>query len=149
MPDPDEYFCLMGMPIVRSISEMKILCIPILILFIVSCAGSETPSNTDRSRSGARGEIQGAGDSGVSQTSPKGDTYIPGQILVKFKDNTLKQTINEIQKYHHLQTIQVVSSPNLYLMKITDGTSVERVIRELKKYDALEYAEPNYIRKIN
>ncbi|MBC8393072.1 MAG: hypothetical protein H8E17_10965 [Deltaproteobacteria bacterium] len=128
---------------------MKILYIPILFLFIVSCTGPETPSNTGSSRNGARGEIQGARDSRVAQTGPKDGTYIPGQILVKFKDNTLKEIINKIQKNHHLQTIRVVSPPNLYLMEITDGTSVERVIRELKKYDALEYAEPNYIRKIN
>jgi len=148
MPDPDEYSCLMGMPIVRSISEMKILCIPILFLFFVSCTGPETPSNTDSSRNGARGEIQGARDSGVAQTVPKGGTYVPGEVLVKFKDNTSKEAIDKIQQDLPLKTIRIVSHPDLYLMKIRDESSVEWIIQRLKRYDAVKYAEPNYIRKI-
>jgi hypothetical protein len=32
-------------------------------------------------------------------------------------------------------------------MKITDGSSVETVIGQLKTYEAVKYAEPNYVVK--
>jgi hypothetical protein len=32
-------------------------------------------------------------------------------------------------------------------MKITDGSSVEAVIEQLKTYEAVKYAEPNYVVK--
>lgn len=128
---------------------MKILYIPILFLFIVSCAGPETPSNTDSSWNGARGEIRGARDSGVARTGPKGGAYIPGQILVKFKDNTSKEAIDKIQQDLPVKTVRIVSHPDLYLMKIMDDSTVESIILKLKEHGIVKYAEPNYIRKIN
>jgi hypothetical protein len=128
---------------------MKILYIPIFILFIISCTGPEAPTNPKGSRGETGNKIQGAGDPGIEQKDPVAGTYVPGQILVKFKENTLKETVSEIQKTLHLKTVRIVSPPSLYLMEITDDTPVEKIIREIKKYDVLEYAEPNYIRKIN
>jgi hypothetical protein len=40
------------------------------------------------------------------------------------------------------------SSPNLFLMKITDGSPVDAVIKKLKTYEAVKYAEPNYVVKV-
>jgi len=72
--------------------------------------------------------------------------YIPGEILVKFKDGTDTQAIEAIQRKLHLKTIKIVSSPNLYLMKILDGSSVERTVERLRNYEEVKYSEPNYVR---
>ena len=72
--------------------------------------------------------------------------YMPGEILVKFKDGTDGQAIETITNRLHLKCIRVVSRPNLYLMKITDGSSVEQVMESLKKYEEVKYSEPNYVR---
>jgi hypothetical protein len=53
-----------------------------------------------------------------------------------------------IQKEVHLETIRLVSKPNLYLMKILDGSSVESVMERLRNYEDVQYSEPNYIRTI-
>jgi len=72
--------------------------------------------------------------------------YMPGQILVKFKDGTDTQVIVAIQRELHLKPIKIVSRPNLYLMKILDGSSVERTVERLRNYEEVKYSEPNYVR---
>jgi alpha-D-ribose 1-methylphosphonate 5-triphosphate diphosphatase PhnM len=49
-----------------------------------------------------------------------------------------------IQKKLHLETLRTFSSPNLFLMKITDHTPVKDMIKSLSKYNEVKYAEPNY-----
>ena len=73
--------------------------------------------------------------------------YVPGEIMVKFHAGTSQETIQEIMKELHLETIRVVSKPDLYLMKIVDGSSVESVLERLHNYKEVKYAEPNYMRR--
>lgn len=81
--------------------------------------------------------------------SPKqSQEYISGEILVRFKRNTDKQTIQSIQQKLHLKTLKVFSTPQLYLMKITDDTAVKLVMQRLQKYQAVKYSEPNYVKTI-
>jgi Fervidolysin N-terminal prodomain len=75
--------------------------------------------------------------------------YVPGEIIVKFKDGTDDQVIKHIHKELHLETIRLVYKPNLYLMKILDGSSVESVIERLQNYKEVKYSEPNYLRSIH
>ena len=79
----------------------------------------------------------------------KSKDYVPGEILIKFKDGTDDLTIKTIQKVLHLETIRLVYKLNLYLMKILDGTSIEDVIERLQNYEEVKYSEPNYIRSTN
>lgn len=74
--------------------------------------------------------------------------HAPGEVLVRFRDGTDEQTIARIQQEAHLETIKVVSTPNLYLMKIVDQTSVEETVRRLQRYGEVIFAEPNYMRRI-
>lgn len=67
--------------------------------------------------------------------------------MVKFYAGTSQETIQEIMKELHLETIRIVSKPDLYLMKIVDGSSVESVLERLHNYKEVKYAEPNYMRR--
>jgi hypothetical protein len=71
--------------------------------------------------------------------------YIPGVILIKFKDGTDVQSIKTIQKRLGLKTIKVVPKLNIYHMKIQNGSSVEEVMKRLQSFLEVEYSEPNYI----
>ena len=71
--------------------------------------------------------------------------YAPGQILVKFADGTEEQAIATIQRELSLKTIRVVRRPNLYLMKILDGSSVEDVMKRLEDFPEVAFSEPNYL----
>jgi hypothetical protein len=72
--------------------------------------------------------------------------YVPGEIMVKFHTGTSEKTIQAIMRELHLETIRIVSKPNLYLMRIVDGSSVESVLERLHSYEEVKYAEPNYMR---
>ena len=74
-------------------------------------------------------------------------TYVADEVLVKFNPGTDAETIERIRSALKLETIRKFSSPNLFLMKITDGSSVESIIEQLKTYEAVKYAEPNYVVK--
>jgi hypothetical protein len=54
-------------------------------------------------------------------------------------------SIDSIQEEMKLETIKIISKPNLYLMKILDRSSIEQVIDNLNKYSEVEYSEPNFI----
>jgi len=73
----------------------------------------------------------------------------PGEILVKFKPAVNEKRIREIAQREGLEIIKVVSPPSLYLFKIreTSQALVNKRISDLKKYDEIEYVEPNYIYK--
>jgi hypothetical protein len=76
----------------------------------------------------------------------EGKNYVPGEIMVKFHGGASEKTIQEIMRELHLETIRIVSKPDLYLMKILDGSSVENVLERLHNYEEVKYAEPNYMR---
>jgi len=116
--------------------------VAILVVFAVACAGHGSG-------------IEGGGD-GESRTVDRksGVTgewarrYAPGEVLVKFRDGTDAGTIARIQREVHLETVRMVSSPNLLLMRIVDQTSVEETVQRLQRYDEVVLAEPNYVRRI-
>ena len=71
--------------------------------------------------------------------------YVPGEILIRFRAGTDEQAIETIQRKLHLTTIKIVSRPNLYLMKILDGSSVEKIMERLQDFQKVKYSEPNHI----
>ncbi len=124
--------------------------LPVLVIFFltISCADGH-PEVREKAISHPQAiEIQGSDQPKLSPADGETKNYVPGEILVKFRDGTTDQTKEAIQKEVHLETIRLISKPNLYLMKILDGSSVESVMERLGKFKAVEYAEPNYIRTI-
>ena len=79
----------------------------------------------------------------------KSNGYVTDQIIVKFAKETDPKTISVIQKELHLETLRTFSSPNLFLMKITDNTPVKDIQKSLNKYKEVKYSEPNYKMSIN
>ena len=75
--------------------------------------------------------------------------YVPDEVLVQFNPDIDPETIARIQTELSLETAREFRSPNLFLMKITDGSSVEAIIEKSKAYKEIKYAEPNYVVKAN
>ena len=67
------------------------------------------------------------------------------QVLIKFKEGTDVESMQRIQRAFHLKPMKVVTEPNLYLMRILDGTPVEQKIQALEGAEDVEYSEPNVI----
>lgn len=115
-----------------------------ILFFPISC-GYQDRELKEKSPHRAKGTEMHRLEQEKSGLSGKHLDYVAGQILVKFRPGTNDQTIEAIQEALRLKTIKVVSSPNLYLMKILDGSSVERTMERLKDFQDVAYSEPNYI----
>ena len=86
---------------------------------------------------------------GIEQPQGQQPEYVPNEVLVQFNPDVDPETIARIQAELSLETAREFRSPNLFLMKITDGSSVEAIIEESKAYKEIKYAEPNYVVEAN
>ncbi|KPK19767.1 MAG: hypothetical protein AMK69_23845 [Nitrospira bacterium SG8_3] len=120
----------------------------VVIFLTMSCTGSATPPEQHPTGAVQAGGVQGQDDLKSSPSGRKSEDHVSGQVLVKFKEGTEEHIIEAIQAELHLQTIRIISRPNLYLMKIENGFSMQETIKRLQEFKAVEYAEPNLIRTI-
>jgi hypothetical protein len=122
---------------------------PILQCFIISfailsCANADLPEKTLKNKPRS-GDIYTIEHKKLTPLRTEKKNYVRGQILVKFKDGTDEQAIESIEKEVSLKTIRIVHAPNLYLMKILNGSSVETIMERLKDFPEVDFSEPNYI----
>lgn len=73
---------------------------------------------------------------------------VPGEVLVRFRDNTDERLMGRIERECGLELLKVVSAPSLVLMKIVGGASQEEVLRRLKAFPEVLQAEPNTVRTL-
>lgn len=74
--------------------------------------------------------------------------YKEGVLLVKFKDGVEIKRIQEIISEQGAEIVTELKLKGLYHIKLKKGQSVEDAIKEFQKYDEVEYAEPDYIKRI-
>jgi hypothetical protein len=141
--------------IVYNQSRFKIFLVSIFFLFfILSCnniqkEGEEKPSSKIRAGNAQAASSIKTGKLPSGLHDSKSNGYVKNQIIVKFAKGTSKKIISHIQKELHLETLRTFSSPDLFLMKITDHTPVKKIQKSLKKYKEVEYSEPNYFMSID
>lgn len=119
----------------------------IILLLTTSCV-EDISVKAKSSLNPKEAEIQRKEAAKPEPSGMKRKGYAPGEILVKFKDGTKKEAIEVIQKELHLNTVRVISSSNLYLMKIPEGSSLQQIMDSLRKYEEVKYSEPNYVRSV-
>lgn len=125
------------MKMTRGSDLALLLSLVLVILPPAGCGQNSNPNNDSGNR--------GAGSLPQAQNTQ----IIADEVLVKFSPDTEPEIIERIQTELQLETIRKFHSPGLFLMKITGGTAVEAIIRKLKAYPVVEYAEPNYVVKAN
>ena len=123
---------------------ISFLCM-MIVLFTYSCQGQKSDLKKDSVNQISMSEAKKAKHQGSAPIGKEGHKYVPGEILVKFKDGTDAQSINTIQKRLELRTIKVVPKLNLYHMKIQNNSSVEEIMKRLQDFSEVAYSEPNYI----
>jgi hypothetical protein len=130
----------------RSTNILQLL---VIFFLAISCADRHPEAQKKAASHPQATEIHGSDQPKLSPAGGETKNYVPGEILVKFRDGTTVQAKEAIQKEVHLETVRLISKPNLYLMKILDGSSVESVMERLGKFKEVEHVEPNYIRTIH
>jgi hypothetical protein len=93
-------------------------------------------------------EKRKAAAEGTSETDGQ-MRYMPGEVLVKFTPEMDTEKIETLVERLRLEVVRVVSSPDLYLLRILDEASVEEVVERLTAVEGVAYAEPNYVIKID
>jgi len=118
-----------------------------LIIFLLSfsCKGQKSDLKGDLVNENNMSEAKETKHRKYVPIGKESFNYIPGEILIKFKDGTDLQSIKTIQKRLGLRTIKVVPKLNIYRMKIENGSSVEEVMKRLQGFLEVEYSEPNYM----
>ena len=122
----------------------------LMIILVLACSaqtGNSNNNNPQPEQKSSETEIKPVGQTGILQPEDNQQPYVLDEVLVKFEPGTDADTIAGIRADLNLKTMREFSSPNLFLMKITDGSPVEAVIKQLKTYEAVKYAEPNYVVK--
>jgi hypothetical protein len=117
----------------------------LFIILVLACGGRTGSGNPQPMQKSSESGVKRTAQGGISQPAGRQQKYVLDEILVKFKPGTRADTIERIRAAFKLKTMRKFSSPNLFLMKITDGSPVEAVIEKLKTYEAVKYAEPNYV----
>ena len=116
-----------------------------IFLFSFSCKSQKSDLKGDMVNQANMSEAKGTKHGKLAPIGRESYNYIPGEILIKFKDGTDLQSIKTIQKRLGLRTIKVVPKLNIYRMKIENGSSVEEVMKRLQGFLEVEYSEPNYM----
>ena len=112
----------------------------LFLIFLLACCG-QTAENIDPASSQPQPQAQVKGKQQSTMPQPRGQQfqYAPAEVLVKFRPETDAKTIVNIQTDLKLKTIHIFSSPNLFLMKITDGAAVETTIKRLSEFVARKW----------
>ncbi len=71
--------------------------------------------------------------------------YVPGEILVKFKDGTLEKDAGRLHANLKTEKKKELRKLKLHRMKLPSELSVEEAVRKYEQDPGVEYAEPNYI----
>jgi hypothetical protein len=119
------------------------------VILLLACNGQNANNDLKLQNKTIDSNTARADQSGISQPQGQQQQFVPYEVLVKFNPDTNPQTIERIQAELKLETIREFRSPNLFLMKITDGMNVAKIIEKLKTYPSVQYAEPNYVVKTN
>jgi len=75
-------------------------------------------------------------------------TYIPGQILVKFKVSVSQGEAQVLHNRLGSTILKHFQKMNIDLVKIKSGLTVEEVIKRYQEDPNVVYAEPNYTRRM-
>jgi subtilisin family serine protease len=79
-----------------------------------------------------------------AKPEPKLESYVPGEIIVKYKEGKENQVAAAI-KEKNLVLKQQFSKGKIQTLEIKDGKSVLEKIEEIKGHSDIEYVQPNYI----
>lgn len=127
----------------RCLIMGNILSVVISILLAGSCAGLPGKTTEQCPKVSSPSSLTNS----EVRPPPRTASYVPGEVLVQLTKNANEETIAAIEKNYRVTVKRVLIPSRLYLMKINDGSSVQDIIDRLRNNKAIEFAEPNYIRR--
>jgi subtilisin family serine protease len=131
---------------------MKRVVYPFLVLLFVSCGSNSTTTlSSDSSKSDASQQISSPKVSVQSVLSNmERGRYREGELLVKFKSGVV--AVSSLKTHQALGAVSLkrfALVPNLDHVRLPEGLSVKDAIIKYMEDPSVEYAEPNYIKRIS
>ena len=128
-------------------SQYGIIAISILLLF-----GPSIAEMSDRDKQGtsfhAQRDISRNRGGCEKQRGQKQQQFIPGEVLVKFKAGLTGEEIEAIREGYGLSLMKRIGTTGVYRFKIPPTWRVEDAVDALNEDPHVEYAEPNYLVRI-
>ncbi len=84
----------------------------------------------------------------VNAYSSGGVQYVSSQVLVKFKSSVTEERREAAIVSYRSTTLKKISALDIYHLQIPEDLSVEEMLYLLELNPDVEYAEPNYIRRL-
>ena len=75
---------------------------------------------------------------------PAEPTFVPGQVLVKFREDVTSERATEIVKKEGALIGNFLERTRLYLVLLPDGMKVDEAVALFSAYPEVISAEPNY-----
>ncbi len=122
---------------------LRIILVAIVLSGLFSC-GSEM--NRVEIASGNKMESTSNDNSLFKTTNLK--NYLPGEILIKFKDGTSSIRTNLLHENINAKKIGEFRHLKIQHIKLPEETSIEDALEYYRSYPDVEFAEPNYIVRI-
>jgi len=129
---------------------MKRVIYLLLTLVLASCGNSKTaslPSNTTTNAAVQASAMKVTAQS-VLENMNKGK-YVEGELLVKFKSGVVAQSLRTHRSLGAAVVRRFSVVPNLQHVKLPANLSVRDAVVRYMSDPNVEYAEPNYIRRIS
>lgn len=119
-----------------------------ICLFLAAC-GSQSSTNISSDTSGSSGSIKLSAQSILAEME-KGGHYKDGELLVKFKSGVKAASSAAVHQAAGATVIRKYATiQNLEQVKLPQGLSVKDAVMQYMSSPGVEYAEPNYIRKLD
>jgi general secretion pathway protein D len=74
--------------------------------------------------------------------------YAEGELLVKFREGVTDETARDIISIKQASVIKVIEGLRIYHIRLPKGQTVEDAVKAFSALPEVEYAEPNYIMKM-
>ena len=94
---------------------------------------------------GSSGSISGIEQSGISADKKKAAEYMPGELLVKFRDGTSTITAEGLHSSIKAVRKKELKEIRVQQIKLPESIAVAEAIEHYQHDPNVEYAEPNYI----
>jgi subtilisin family serine protease len=81
-----------------------------------------------------------------SNQSPRKATYVPGELLVKYRASARRAALEDSQRQRGVSTLRTFESIRVRHLKLPEGMTVEQALKMYRDDPDVAYAEPNYYR---
>ncbi|MBE9503817.1 MAG: hypothetical protein IME96_06555 [Proteobacteria bacterium] len=118
---------------------MKLLLSSFLLFLLLAC----NTSGNDNVKADAAAPILSDGQGEMSGGKESPPSYVPGEVLVNFREGTSQVRINAILKELGMLSKESLGKGDMWLLKGANNMPVEEMVEKLKRYEEVEHASPN------